>query len=50
VVVSVQPSLADDSEFSAVLKDLQQNKAPSLVAKAQPEVINYTAQLRQYLF
>ncbi|AEO60520.1 hypothetical protein MYCTH_2309766 [Thermothelomyces thermophilus ATCC 42464] len=41
VVVSVQPSLASDSEFSGLLKQLAAKKAPSLVAKtsdAVPEI------------
>ncbi|KAL2190540.1 sulphite reductase hemo protein, beta subunit [Thermothelomyces heterothallicus CBS 203.75] len=41
VVVSVQPSLASDSEFSGLLKELAAKKAPSLVAKtsdAVPEI------------
>ncbi|EPE10736.1 sulfite reductase beta subunit [Ophiostoma piceae UAMH 11346] len=41
VVVSVQPSLATDSEFSAHLKSLAQAKTPSLVASSEgslPEI------------
>ena len=41
VVVSVQPSLASDSEFSSYLKQLAAKKAPGLVAKtsdAVPEI------------
>ncbi|KAL2168983.1 hypothetical protein VTG60DRAFT_6556 [Thermothelomyces hinnuleus] len=41
VVVSVQPSLASDSEFSGLLKQLAAKKVPSLVAKtsdAVPEI------------
>ncbi|KAL2148610.1 hypothetical protein VTH82DRAFT_2164 [Thermothelomyces myriococcoides] len=41
VVVSVQPSLASDSEFSGLLKQLTTKKTPSLVAKtsdAVPEI------------
>ncbi len=41
VVVSVQPSLASDSEFSTYLKQLAARKAPGLVAKtsdAVPEI------------
>ncbi|KAL2145679.1 hypothetical protein VTI28DRAFT_6554 [Corynascus sepedonium] len=41
VVVSVQPSLASDSEFSGYLKQLAAKKAPGLVAKtsdAVPEI------------
>ncbi|KAL2158683.1 hypothetical protein VTH06DRAFT_4165 [Thermothelomyces fergusii] len=41
VVVSVQPSLASDSEFSGLLKQLAAKRAPSLVAKtddAVPEI------------
>jgi len=38
VVVSVQPSLASDSEFSSHLKQLAAKKAPSLVAKSSDAV------------
>jgi len=38
VVVSVQPSLAADSEFSAHLRSFVESKAPSLVAKGAAEV------------
>ncbi|KAL2121629.1 hypothetical protein VTJ04DRAFT_5656 [Mycothermus thermophilus] len=38
VVVSVQPSLAEDSEFSGLLKQLAANKTPSLVAKSSDAV------------
>lgn len=38
VIVSVQPSLATHSEFSETLRQLEKNKAPSIVAKQQPEV------------
>ncbi|KAF2739020.1 thiamine diphosphate-binding protein [Polyplosphaeria fusca] len=38
VVVSVQPSLASDSEYSSCLHALGKDKGESLVAKAQPEV------------
>jgi sulfite reductase (NADPH) hemoprotein beta-component len=48
--VSVQPSLAVDSEFSGFLQDLQKNKAPSLVAKEQPEVETPRPQLPEYPF
>ncbi|PSN61892.1 sulfite reductase-like protein subunit beta [Corynespora cassiicola Philippines] len=39
VVVSVQPTLAEDSEFSPFLRSQQQTKAPSIVAKELPEVV-----------
>ncbi|KAF2645560.1 thiamine diphosphate-binding protein [Massarina eburnea CBS 473.64] len=39
VIVSVQPSLGGSSEFSAPLRQLEQNKAPSIVAKQSPQVI-----------
>ncbi|KAF2121576.1 sulfite reductase-like protein subunit beta [Lophiotrema nucula] len=39
VIISVQSSLAQDSEFSESLRGLQKNKAQSIVAKEQPEVI-----------
>jgi hypothetical protein len=38
VVISVQPSLDQDSEFSAHLRSFLDGKAPSLVAKGVPEV------------
>jgi sulfite reductase (NADPH) hemoprotein beta-component len=37
--VSVQPTLASDSEYSAVLRELAATKALSLVAKGQPEIL-----------
>ncbi|ORX95793.1 sulfite reductase-like protein subunit beta [Clohesyomyces aquaticus] len=39
VIVSVQPSLASDSEFSESLRSLQKHQSPSLVAKGQPEIL-----------
>ncbi|KAF2473973.1 thiamine diphosphate-binding protein [Lindgomyces ingoldianus] len=39
VIVSVQPSLASDSEFSEFLRSFQKNNAPSLVAKEQPQIL-----------
>ncbi|KAF2800085.1 thiamine diphosphate-binding protein [Melanomma pulvis-pyrius CBS 109.77] len=39
VIVSVQPSLASDSEFSEYFRALQKAKAPSLVAKNHPEIV-----------
>ena len=39
VIISVQPSLATDSEFSGFLRSYSNNKAPSLVAKELPEVL-----------
>ncbi|KAF2459073.1 hypothetical protein BDY21DRAFT_301011 [Lineolata rhizophorae] len=39
VVVSVQPSLAADSEFSKHLRTFAQKKVPSVVAKTAPEVL-----------
>ncbi|KAF1955795.1 thiamine diphosphate-binding protein [Byssothecium circinans] len=39
VIISVQPSLATPSEFSDALRQLEQNRAPSIVAKQPPEVI-----------
>ncbi|PVI03512.1 sulfite reductase-like protein subunit beta [Periconia macrospinosa] len=39
VIVSVQPSLATPSEFSETLRQLERNKASSIVAKQQPEVL-----------
>ncbi|KAF2423546.1 sulphite reductase hemo protein, beta subunit [Tothia fuscella] len=38
-VVSVQPSLATDSEFSKHLKSFADGKQPSLVAKGVPEIL-----------
>ncbi|KIW01927.1 sulfite reductase (NADPH) hemoprotein, beta-component [Verruconis gallopava] len=43
VVVSVQQSLASDSEFSPSLKALAANKTPGLVAKGLPEVLSVRA-------
>jgi sulfite reductase (NADPH) hemoprotein beta-component len=40
VIVSVQPSLATDSEFSEFLRASQKNKAQSVVAKQQPEIVS----------
>ncbi|KAF3043969.1 hypothetical protein E8E12_002587 [Didymella heteroderae] len=40
VIVSVVPSLKEDSEFSEALRSLQQSNAPSVVAKQQPEVLS----------
>ncbi|KAF9694610.1 hypothetical protein EKO04_007449 [Ascochyta lentis] len=40
VIVSVVPSLKEDSEFSEALRTLQQSNAPSVVAKQQPEVLS----------
>ncbi|KAK7188129.1 hypothetical protein DPSP01_001669 [Paraphaeosphaeria sporulosa] len=39
VVVSVQPTLATPSEFSDHLRKLETNKAQSIVAKQQPEIV-----------
>ncbi|KAF2866239.1 hypothetical protein BDV95DRAFT_505054 [Massariosphaeria phaeospora] len=39
VIVSVQPALATDSEFSETLHSLQKSKAPSVVAKEHPEIV-----------
>lgn len=39
VIISVQPSLATDSEFSGFLRSYSNNKAPSLVAKELPEIL-----------
>ncbi|KAJ9662417.1 Sulfite reductase [NADPH] subunit beta [Coniosporium apollinis] len=39
VVVSVQPSLASDSEFSKFLQSYAQNKAAGVVAKDVPEIL-----------
>ncbi|KAF2009911.1 thiamine diphosphate-binding protein [Aaosphaeria arxii CBS 175.79] len=39
VVVSVQPTLASDSEFSAALRSLSQGKASGVVSKQQPEIL-----------
>ncbi|KAF2838652.1 thiamine diphosphate-binding protein [Patellaria atrata CBS 101060] len=39
VIVSVQPSLASDSEFSGFLKKYASNKAPGVVANGIPEVL-----------
>jgi hypothetical protein len=41
VVISVQPSLAVDSEFSKDLRSFAETKAPSLVAKGVAEVYFY---------
>jgi sulfite reductase (NADPH) hemoprotein beta-component len=41
VIVSVVPSLKEDSEFSEALRSLQQSNAPSIVAKQQPEVCRH---------
>lgn len=38
IVVSVQPALKDDSEFSKHLNSYRQSKAPGVVAKELPEV------------
>jgi sulfite reductase (NADPH) hemoprotein beta-component len=38
VIVSVVPSLATESEFSATLRQLQKDNATSIVAKDQTEV------------
>ncbi|KAF2861708.1 sulphite reductase hemo protein, beta subunit [Piedraia hortae CBS 480.64] len=45
VIVSVQPSLATDSEFSKFLKNYVSNKATSLICKGVPEVqsVRYNA-------
>jgi len=40
VIVSVVPSLATESEFSEALRELQNHKAPSVVAKTLPEIIS----------
>ncbi|KAF2188131.1 sulphite reductase hemo protein, beta subunit [Zopfia rhizophila CBS 207.26] len=39
VIVSVQPSLASDSEFSKFLRSYQTSKAPSVVANDLPEIL-----------
>ena len=39
VVVSVQPSLASDSDFSQHLRALADSKAPSVIAKSAPEIV-----------
>ncbi|KAL1597975.1 Sulfite reductase [NADPH] subunit beta [Paraconiothyrium brasiliense] len=39
VVVSVQPTLATPSEFSEHLRKLEADKAQSIVAKQQPEIV-----------
>lgn len=41
MIVSVVPSLKEDSEFSEALRSLQQSNAPSVVAKQQPEVCRH---------
>ena len=42
VVVSVQPSLAADSEFSKFLQQYASNKANGIVAQGAPEVRTQT--------
>ncbi|OCL14132.1 sulphite reductase hemo protein, beta subunit [Glonium stellatum] len=39
VIISVQPSLATDSEFSSFLRSYSNNKAPGLIAKDLPEIL-----------
>lgn len=49
VVLSVQPALGVDSEFSAHLHRFAANKAPGLVGKDIPEVRHSAAGLPSFL-